>query len=97
MAITKDTVKYVANLARVELTDKELENFTTQLDRILEYVEKLKTVDVKTVEPTSHVLQMKNVYREDKVKKSLSATEAVKNASSKEGNLFKVQKIIGPS
>ena len=95
MGITKDTVKYVANLARIELSEKEIEHFTTQLGRILEYVEKLKTLDVKNLEPTTHVLQMKNVYREDKVKKSLSASEALKNAPSKEGDLFKVRKIIG--
>ncbi len=94
MGITKDTVKYVANLARIELSEKELGHFTAQLDRILEYVEKLKTLDVKNLEPTSHVLKMKNVYREDKVKKSLPAKEVIKNASSKEKDLFKVQKII---
>lgn len=94
MAITKDTVKYVADLARIELTEKELGNFTTQLGRILEYVEKLKTLEVKKLPPANHVLQMKNVYREDKVKKSLPSSEAIKNAPSREGDLFKVQKII---
>ncbi|NQV04667.1 MAG: Asp-tRNA(Asn)/Glu-tRNA(Gln) amidotransferase subunit GatC [Candidatus Omnitrophica bacterium] len=94
MAITKDTLKYVANLARVGLTEKELEGFTGQLDRILEYVNKLKTLDVSGLEPTSHVLEMKNVYREDKVKKSLPASEAIKNAPAKKNDLFKVGKII---
>lgn len=94
MAITKDTVKYVANLARIGLDDKELGNFTKQLDRILEYVHKLKKLDVSKLEPTSHVLEMKNVYREDRVKDSLPASEVIKNAPAKEGNLFKVKKII---
>lgn len=94
MSITKDTVSYVANLARIELSDKELGHFTTQLDRILEYVHQLKNLDVSGLEPTSHVLEMKNVYREDKVKPSLKAEEAVKNAPAKEGDLFKVKKII---
>ena len=94
MAITKDTLKYVANLARVALTEKELEGFTGQLDRILEYVNKLKTLDVSGLEPTSHVLEMKNVYREDKVKKSLSVSEVLKNAPAKKNDLFKVGKII---
>lgn len=94
MAITKDTIKYVANLARIELDDKELEQFTAQLDRILEYVHKLKDLDVSKLEPTSHVLDMKNVYREDIVKKSLPVEDVLKNAPSREGNLFKVQKII---
>ncbi len=94
MAITKDTLKYVANLARVGLTEKELEGFTGQLDRILDYVNKLKSLDVSRLQPTSHVLEMKNVYREDKVKKSLPASEVLKNAPDKKNDLFKVGKII---
>lgn len=94
MAITKDTVKYVANLARIELDDKELGRFTEQLDHILDYVHKLKKLDVEKLEPTSHVLEMKNVYREDNRKDSLSVSEVIKNAPSKESNLFKVHKII---
>ena len=94
MAITKDTIKYVSNLARIELDEKELGYFTEQLDRILEYVHKLKKVDVSQLEPTSHVLGMKNVYREDKVKTSLRAEEVIKNAPARQGDLFKVQKII---
>ncbi|MFC1667244.1 Asp-tRNA(Asn)/Glu-tRNA(Gln) amidotransferase subunit GatC [Candidatus Omnitrophota bacterium] len=94
MTITKNTVKYVANLARIELTEKELRHFTGQLDRILEYVHKLKALDVSDLEPTSHVLEMKNVYREDTIKGSLPAEEVIKNAPANEGNLFKVRNII---
>ena len=71
MAITKDTVKYVANLARIKLDEKEIDDFTEQLDRVLEYVHKLKKLDVSQLEPTSHVLEMKNVYREDRLKKAI--------------------------
>ena len=94
MAITKDTVKYVADLARIGLDEEELDHFTRQLDRILEYVHKLKKVDVSQLEPASHVLEMKNVYREDQVKASLPAREVIKNAPAREGYLFKVKKII---
>lgn len=94
MAINKDAVNYTANLARIELSDKELDHFTGQLDRILAYVDKLSSLNTADLDPTSHVLEMKNVYREDIVKKSLSAPEAIKNAPSKENNLFKVPKII---
>lgn len=94
MVINRDTVKYTANLARIELSDKELDHFTGQLDRILAYVDKLNTLNVTNLEPTSHVLEMKNVYREDIVKKSLLASETIKNAPSRENNLFKVPKII---
>lgn len=94
MAIDRDTVKYVANLARIELSDNELDSFTSQLDRILDYVQKLNTLDVAGLEPTSHVLEMKNIYREDLVKKSLTIAEALKNAPSVEAGLFKVPRII---
>ncbi len=94
MAIKRDTVKYVAELARIALSEKELGQFTGQLDRILEYVNKLKALDVEGLEPTSHVLEMKNVYREDEVRPSLPVEEVVKNASDKQGNLFRVKKII---
>jgi aspartyl-tRNA(Asn)/glutamyl-tRNA(Gln) amidotransferase subunit C len=94
MIISKDTIKYAADLARVELSESDLENFTGQLDRILGYVHKIKALDIEKLEPTSHVLDLKNVYREDTAKDSLSASEAIKNAPDKEGGLFKVKKII---
>lgn len=94
MAITKDTIKYVANLARIGLTEKELMHFTGQLDRILEYVHQIKELDITSLEPTSHVFEMKNVYRDDKVKPSLPVSDVMKNAPVKEENLFKVKKII---
>ena len=94
MAINKDTVKYTANLARIELSSEELEQFTGQLDKILAYVDKLNTLNVADLKPTSHVLKMKNVYREDARKNSLPVSEAIKNAPSRENNLFKVPKII---
>jgi aspartyl-tRNA(Asn)/glutamyl-tRNA(Gln) amidotransferase subunit C len=94
MAIDKDTVKYVANLARIELSERELEHFTGQLGRILDYVHKLKTLEVDKLEPTSHVLEMKNVYRDDKVKESLPVSEVMKNAPERKGDLFRVKKII---
>jgi aspartyl-tRNA(Asn)/glutamyl-tRNA(Gln) amidotransferase subunit C len=94
MNISKDTIKYVADLARIELSESDLENFTGQLDRILEYVHKIEALDMEKLEPTSHVLDLKNVYREDTAKDSLSAAEAIKNAPDKEDGLFKVKKII---
>ena len=94
MAINRDVVKYTSNLARIELSDKELDHFTGQLDRILAYVDKLNTLNVADLEPANRPLEMKNVYREDVVKKSLPEGEAIKNAPDKENNLFKVPKII---
>jgi len=94
MGINKDTVKYTADLARMELSDKELDHFTGQLDRILAYVDKLNTLNVADLDPVSHILEMKNVYRDDVVKNSLPASDVIKNAPAKENNLFKVPKII---
>ncbi|MFA5388938.1 MAG: Asp-tRNA(Asn)/Glu-tRNA(Gln) amidotransferase subunit GatC [Candidatus Omnitrophota bacterium] len=94
MAINRDTVKYTANLARIELSNGELDHFTAQLDRILAYVDKLGTLDTSNLEPTSHVLEMKNVYRDDVVKESLPVSEVIQNAPARENNLFKVPKII---
>jgi aspartyl-tRNA(Asn)/glutamyl-tRNA(Gln) amidotransferase subunit C len=94
MAIDKNTVRYVANLARIGLSEKEIEHFTGQLSRILDYVHKLKNLDIEKLEPTSHVLEMKNVYREDRLKMSLHVPEVMKNSPSQENNLFKVRKII---
>jgi len=90
----KDTVKHVAHLARVELTEKELDYYVGQLGAILDYIGKLKEVNIEGVEPTSHVLHLENVYREDKVKPSLSADEALKNAPAREGDFFKVPPVI---
>mgnify|MGYP001567069795 FL=1 len=94
MAISKKDVQYVADLARIELTDKELDKFSKQLEKIMEYIDKLKQVDIKGVLPTSHVLNLKNVYREDKVKPSLNIEEFLKSVQHKEETFFKVPKII---
>lgn len=94
MAISKEEVKYVADLARIELTDKELDKFSKQLEKILEYIDQLKQVDIKGVLPTSHVLNLKNVYREDKVKPSLNIEEFLKSVQNKEETFFKVPKVI---
>ena len=92
--ITKKDVEYVAKLARIGLEKGEVEHLTKQLEAILEYIEKLNKIDISKVEPTSHVLPIKNVYREDKSKESLSVAEVMKIAVSKEKNQFKVPKVI---
>lgn len=92
--INKDTVRYVAELARIHLEEKDLEYFTGQLARILEYVEKIKKLNIEKVSPTSHPLSLKNVFREDKVIPSISPEEATANAPFKSGNLFGVPRII---
>ena len=92
--IEKKDVEYVAWLARLELSEEEKEKFTRQLGQVLEHAEKIKSLDTEDVEPTSHVIAMKNVMREDEVRPCLSQDEALSNAPSREGGYFKVPRII---
>jgi aspartyl-tRNA(Asn)/glutamyl-tRNA(Gln) amidotransferase subunit C len=99
MAITKKDVEHVARLARLALTEEEKERYTAQLGQILGYVEKLSELNTKDIAPTSHVLPLANVWREDKVEPSTALTlgapeDILANAPEREGSLFKVKKII---
>ncbi len=94
MAITIKEVEYIAKLSRIELDSQELNYFTAQLDKILEYINKLRELDISGVEPSTGALPLKNVLREDEVKPSLNIQEVLKMAIVKENNHFKVPKII---
>ena len=92
--ISEDMVNHVALLSRLSFTPEEIKRFTTQLNNILEYVDKLNELDTSTISPTSHSLKMCNVFRDDTITPSLSSKEALDNAPDKENNCFKVPKII---
>ena len=92
--ISENDVRYIAGLARIHLEDEEVPPLTKDLEAILGYITKLEKLDVTDIEPTSHALPMKNVYREDEVKASLSHEEALKIAVEKENGAFKVPKVI---
>jgi aspartyl-tRNA(Asn)/glutamyl-tRNA(Gln) amidotransferase subunit C len=99
MALSKKDVEHVARLARLALSEEEKERYTQQLGTILTYIEKMSALDTNNVPPTSHVLPLSNVWREDRVEPSTSATlgspdEIIANAPEHEGPLFKVKKII---
>jgi len=94
MKISTNEVRHIAMLSRLELDDKELSIYQDQLSRILEYVEKLSEIDTREIEPTSHVIELSNVFREDEVIKSLSREEALKNAPQSTDKFFRVPKII---
>ena len=94
MKITKEQVEHVAKLARLAITEEEKERYTQQLSNILTYIEKLKELDTSKVEPTSHVLPMKNIFREDEVRPSLPREEILKNAPDRTEEFFSVPKII---
>ena len=89
-----DEVKHVANLARLAITEEEAEKFTNQLDAIIAFAEQLNELDTDNVEPTSHVLDMKNVLREDVAKAGLPVEEVLKNAPEHENGQIKVPAII---
>jgi aspartyl-tRNA(Asn)/glutamyl-tRNA(Gln) amidotransferase subunit C len=92
--ITKDRVERVARLARLALTEDERETMTTQLDAILGYVEALNALDTAEIEPTTTVIPMASVLRDDVVRPSLSQDEALRNAPDRDGAFFRVPRII---
>jgi len=94
MPITIKDVEYVARLARLKLTQDEKEKYARQLGGILNYINKLNELDTSKVEPTSHVISLSNVFREDKVKESLPAEEILSNAPQKSRGFFRVKKVI---
>ena len=87
-------IEKVAELARLHLKPEESKKLQKDLSSILEYVEKLKAIDTQSVEPTSHVLNMENVFREDVVKPSTVRDEALEHAPSRDGKFFKVPKVV---
>ena len=99
MPLTRDDVLKIAELARLELTDVETASFTTQLDSILNYIDKLNELDTTNVEPMCHSIatrdDMEHALRDDVVLPSLGQQVAVENAPDKEAGYFKVPKVIG--
>jgi aspartyl-tRNA(Asn)/glutamyl-tRNA(Gln) amidotransferase subunit C len=94
MKISKQEVEHVAKLARLELSEQEKDKLTDQLSNILTYVETLNSLDTKGVEPTSHVLDIKNVMRDDVAMQGLTQEQALANAPDKAAGHYKVPKII---
>jgi aspartyl-tRNA synthetase len=92
--ISLDHVRHIAKLARLKLTDSEVLLYQKDLNSILEYVETLRELDAENVRPMSHVIPMKNVWREDKPGKAGKPEEILSNAPSREKDFFKVPKII---
>lgn len=95
MSLSEKEVRYVARLARLEMTDEEIRLYSRQLSSILGYIEQLNGLDTKDVEPLSHVLDLKNVFREDAVKSSLPQKEILSNGPETLAGHFRVPKIQG--
>jgi aspartyl-tRNA(Asn)/glutamyl-tRNA(Gln) amidotransferase subunit C len=92
--ITRQDVEHVAELARLELTAAEKEQFIAQLNSILTYIAKLAELNTIDVEPTSHVIPMSNVFRDDQVRPSLDRDLVLQNAPQESHFFFKVPRII---
>lgn len=87
-------INYVADLARIELSDQEKSELGAQLGDILKYVAQLKEVDVDGVEPTAHSVPLTNVTRPDEIREGLSHEDALRNAPRQVNGLFQVPKIV---
>lgn len=94
MKITKEEVEHVALLARLKFSESEKERFTTQLNSILEYMDKLGQLDTTRVDPTFHAITRRNVFREDSVNPSISQNLSLNNAPDKDRGFFRVPKIF---
>ena len=92
--IDQAEVRKVANLARLDLTDAEVEEFTGQLVAILDYVRTMNRLDTQAVEPLAHCLAISNCLREDVIQPSLGADLALANAPDRDEDFFKVPKIL---
>ncbi len=94
MRISIEEIEHIASLARLSLTEKEKELFGSQLSSILDYMEKLNELDTRNIEPTSHVLPLSNVMRNDVPGPSIPREDALMNAPDHTEKFFRVPKII---
>ena len=92
--ITHEDVKYVAKLARLKVEDAELDRFADQLSSILSHIDKISELDLSEVEPTSHVIDLSNVFREDEPRPSVDRDEALANGPEVERGAFRVPPIL---
>ncbi|MDY0083099.1 MAG: Asp-tRNA(Asn)/Glu-tRNA(Gln) amidotransferase subunit GatC [Ignavibacteriaceae bacterium] len=95
MSVTKKDIEKIAELAKLKFKDEESDSFVPQMNEILSYMDKLNELDTENVEPLSHPVEQVNIFRDDKLKPSVSTEEALKNAPDKTDRHFKVPKVIG--
>lgn len=94
MSISKDEIRHIAELARIELSPAELEKFQGDLNKVLGYIEVLRTVDTEGVEPLASVTGLENVWREDVAEDSGLQKAILDNAPEKSGRFIKVKKVL---
>ena len=95
MKITREEVRHVAKLARLDLTETEVDRMTGQLDAILSYVAKLDELDTTGVTATTHPQPVVNAFRDDAIKPSLPREQALANGPEQNGESFVVPRVIG--
>jgi aspartyl-tRNA(Asn)/glutamyl-tRNA(Gln) amidotransferase subunit C len=95
MSLSEKEVEHIAELAKIKVTEKEKNLFTKQFNEILQFFHQLDEIDTSSIEPTFHVVDMKNRFRDDTIETTLSTEEALKNAPKKEKNFFKAPKLFG--
>lgn len=94
MPLSNDQIQHIARLARVGLSDQDVERFSHQLSDILDYFERLRQVDTEGIPPTAHTLPLHNVMRDDVTAPSLDKEETLANAPLREGDYFRVRQIL---
>jgi aspartyl-tRNA(Asn)/glutamyl-tRNA(Gln) amidotransferase subunit C len=95
MSLTRADVEKVSHLARLQFSDSELDQLTTELGAILEYVEQLDMLNTENVEPMAHALDVHNVFRPDLLRPSLPRAEALANAPKSDGECYLVPAVLG--
>ena len=91
--VSKDSVAHIANLAKIKISNEEIESFQKEMNKILDYFKMIDELNTDDTEPTWNILDQVNVLREDKEKESLDQDTALKNAPQKERGFIKAPRI----
>jgi aspartyl-tRNA(Asn)/glutamyl-tRNA(Gln) amidotransferase subunit C len=94
MKVDKETVKYIANLSKLKVSEDEIDKYSRDLSQVVQFAEVLEEVDISGTEPTAHVLNIFNVFRKDIVEPSYDRDLLLANAPSKEAGCYSVPKVV---
>lgn len=94
MSVSKDEVRYIAKLSKLNVGDEKLDKMTSDLSSIVEFANNLSTIDIDGVRPTAHILDIKNVFRKDEVSDSYNREEILKNAPESQAGCISVPKVV---
>lgn len=93
--IDESMVRHIGKLSRIELTDEQVQTFARQLGDVLEYFDKLQQLDTENVAPMAHAVELTNVLADDTPREGLSTEQALTNAPQRQGEFFRVPKVLG--